>query len=83
MHNFGLAIDINVLYKGKWLKKSTSKSDWIESGIVDIAKRVGLKWGGDYINYHDPIHFEFKGLTIKELKVLKEQQQVEGNKVRF
>lgn len=59
-HNYGYAIDINVYdpKTGKQLlKKATSKSLWESSGIVKIAKDMGFEWGGDFNNYHDPIHF--------------------------
>lgn len=58
-HNYGFAIDGNVYDKtGKrLLRKASSKQAWLDSGIVDIAKKHGLKWGGYFKNYHDPIHF--------------------------
>jgi hypothetical protein len=61
-HNFGKAIDICVFRrKGlftKWLIKSSSKQAWEASKIPTIAKQYGLNWGGDFSNYHDPVHFE-------------------------
>jgi D-alanyl-D-alanine carboxypeptidase len=61
-HNFGKAIDICVFKrKGlftKWLVKSSSKQAWEASQITTIAKRYKLNWGGDFSNYHDPVHFE-------------------------
>ena len=61
-HVLGRAIDIN-LYKRSglgrvWLKKWNSKSDWRRSGVVAIADKYNLLWGGTYRNYHDPVHFE-------------------------
>jgi hypothetical protein len=61
-HVLGRAIDIN-LYKWSglgrvWLKKGNSKSDWRHSGVVAIAGKYNLLWGGTYRNYHDPVHFE-------------------------
>ena len=44
----------------KWEKAwndSNAKQEWINSGIVAIAKKHGFKWGGDFKNYHDPVHF--------------------------
>ena len=63
-HNFAKAIDI-CLYKRKfifsrWLLKSSSKKRWEESGIVEIANKYNLNWGGNFKNYHDPVHFEIK-----------------------
>ena len=61
-HVLGRAVDIN-LYKREglhtlWLKKSSSKASWRKTGVLDIAKRYHLLWGGSYHNYHDPVHFE-------------------------
>lgn len=58
-HEYGFAIDVNVIDKlgNVVLRKASSKADWIKSGVVDIAKKHGFKWGGDFANYHDPVHF--------------------------
>jgi hypothetical protein len=61
-HNLGRAIDIN-LYPaqriwGGWLRKSTSKKNWEASGVLQIAQKHGLKWGGNFKTYYDPVHFE-------------------------
>lgn len=59
-HEYGFAIDMNVLKDGKsFLKKANTSKEWIDSGVVDIAKRHNLKWGGSgaFGSYHDPIHF--------------------------
>jgi hypothetical protein len=61
-HNMGKAIDINVFQANgifcKRLVKGSSKEDWQESEITQIAKQYNLRWGGDFKNYHDPVHFE-------------------------
>jgi D-alanyl-D-alanine carboxypeptidase len=61
-HNMGKAIDINVvqksLFSSKRLLKSSSKQQWEASEITAIAKLYNLHWGGDFKNYHDPVHFE-------------------------
>ncbi len=63
-HVLGRAIDINLYQKNWlwriWLKKYNSKKDWRNSGVVKIAEKYGLLWGGSYHNYHDPVHFEIK-----------------------
>lgn len=61
-HNFGKAIDVN-LYKNKgltstWLMKSSPKKRWEDSGILKLAEKNRLKWGGNFKNYYDPVHFE-------------------------
>ena len=63
-HNFGKAIDINLYQStwitGKWVLKSSSKKHWEDSGVLKIAKRYNLKWGGDFKLYYDPVHFEIE-----------------------
>ena len=57
-HNYGLAIDFNlVVPTGETLMKSYGKEKWLATGIVDIAKKHKLGWGGDYASYKDYIHF--------------------------
>jgi D-alanyl-D-alanine carboxypeptidase len=69
-HNFGKAIDICVFRrKGlftNWLVKSSPKTVWEMSKIPLIAKQHKLKWGGDFSNYHDPVHFEIAHLFLSE-----------------
>jgi hypothetical protein len=61
-HNFGKAIDICVFRrKGlftQWLVKNSSKQAWEASQIPTIGKAYKFRWGGDFTNYHDPVHFE-------------------------
>lgn len=58
-HEIGIAIDLDV-YKGKTvLSKRTPKSTWIASGIPEIAKKYGIRWGGNFKGYPDNNHFDF------------------------
>jgi hypothetical protein len=63
-HVYGLAIDINLYstYTLQYIRKADTKATWLSTGVPEIAKRFGLKWGGDFKTYHDPVHFEFAGL---------------------
>lgn len=58
-HEFGMAVDINAQKGTTVLKKSTPVADWVGSGIPAIAKEFGLRWGGDFTSYHDPVHFDW------------------------
>ena len=72
-HNFGFAIDLNVRKNGKAiLLKASSNEAWKKSGIVDLAKSIGINWVGNYGSYHDPVHFFLKpgGLSTTELRNL-------------
>jgi hypothetical protein len=61
-HNFGKAIDINVYKRNGFfsqrLSKGSSKKAWEKTQIVALAKAFKLNWGGDFSQYHDPVHFE-------------------------
>lgn len=59
-HNLGMALDFAITLKnGKWLNKKTSKQPWLDSGIVQIAEGIGLRWGGWFSKNYDPIHLDF------------------------
>lgn len=60
-HNYGFAIDVNVKDKNGniILLKNTPDDKWQKSGILDLAKELGLKWGGGgtFGSYNDRVHF--------------------------
>lgn len=51
-HSYRAAIDMNIC----GLMKADSSRDWKQWG--DLAESLGLRWGGDFGSYHDPVHFE-------------------------
>ncbi len=73
-HNYGLAIDFalqnengraiwNMNYDGN----DNGESDWME--VVEIAKKLGFEWGGDWTRFKDYPHLQMDfGLSIYELK---------------
>lgn len=59
LHEYGVAIDINLVKNGKWINKDSPVADWIKSGVVDLAKKkYNMRWGGEFKGYHDPVHFD-------------------------
>jgi hypothetical protein len=88
LHNYGLAIDINAQKGTTWLRKRSSKAAWEASGIVKIAERYGLRWGGNFSGYHDPVHFD-TGQRGADLLAIARQQfgsnpaNIQGNKIRI
>ena len=85
-HNYGLAFDFNAWTKsGAHFSTSTSKASWEASGIPTIGKSLGLRWGGDFSNNYDPIHFDAKGVggmpSTTTLSSKAKSQGVEGNQV--
>lgn len=60
-HNYGMAIDINIRNaNGVQMKKASSVADWESTGIPQMGKNLGFVWGGDFANYHDPVHFDLR-----------------------
>ena len=56
LHTWGIALDLNV--QGN-LRGSIGE---IDRGVVDVFKRWGFAWGGDW-SYTDPMHFELAALV--------------------
>lgn len=89
-HNYGLAIDIALLVDrdgngtfetASWDTKSDfdqdGRADWME--IVDIFKRYGYEWGGDW-RFRDAPHFQKTfGKSIAELSALHRNKKVDKN----
>jgi hypothetical protein len=96
-HNYGIAMDLNIVGPdGTWYKKATPKSKWEETGIPQLGKSLGFRWGGDFKTYHDPIHFDLaKEYSVSQMrkKAIEESGQditddidwskVHGNKVNI
>lgn len=57
-HSFGAAIDIN---ENTNPYQSPLKTDMYVPAARAMAKKWGLRWGGDYSGKKDPMHFEFAG----------------------
>jgi hypothetical protein len=84
-HNYGFAVDVNVIdpkTNKVILKKSSSTADWEKSGVVKVAREMGLKWGGGgaFGSYHDPVHFyiEPKGLKTMDMLAIKNQGKIDN-----
>ena len=74
IHNYGLAVDIVLIIDGKTASWDTKKdfdrdqqSDWME--VVQVFKKAGFSWGGDWRTFKDMPHFEKTGgNSLKQLK---------------
>ena len=89
-HNYGLAIDIVLLVDkdkngsfetAEWDNKTDfdkdGKADWME--VVQIFKKYGYEWGGDW-KFIDTPHFQKTlGKSIYELKALHTAGKVDKN----
>ncbi len=90
LHNYGGALDVNLISKkdGSMITKSSKADVWKKTGIVDIAKKYGLEWGGEDIKgYFDPVHFQLplKGDTLHALalKQFGSESKIIGNKLKL
>lgn len=89
-HNFGFAIDINATNGTSYLRKASSKEAWEKTGIPQIAREMGIEWGGDYKSYYDPVHFGLESdYSISYLKDLALDQfgtsweNIRGNEIKI
>lgn len=63
LHNYGLAFDFCLLVDGKIVSWDTAKdwdgdkqADWME--VVNIFRKAGWSWGGDWRSFKDLPHLE-------------------------
>lgn len=89
-HNYGLAVDIVLLLdkNGDGIFETASwdtKSDWDGDKIADwmevvqVFKKYGWKWGGDFTSFKDLPHFEKNfGYTWKQLLSLHNSKKVDS-----
>jgi hypothetical protein len=86
-HNYGLAIDINLVKGTKVINKSSPMAVWADSGVLKIAKDNGLTWGGSFAGYYDPVHFDLQSevsintLVDKAIRQFGSLENTVGNKV--
>lgn len=73
-HNYGMAVDIVLLVdkKAVWDIKTDydkdGRSDWME--VVDVFKRYGWEWGGDWKFIDNPHFQKTLGRSIVEMQQL-------------
>jgi len=56
-HSWGIAIDVNVMH-GKGGQMNIGKNSYQPASLVDIMKKWGFCWGGDWEGMKDGMHFE-------------------------
>lgn len=90
-HQYGFALDINLQKGLKWIKMASSNSEWEATGAPSIARRLGLRWGGDFTgkNKGDRVHFDKWLLPVNQMKLLAQQQfgtnpaNIKGNRIKI
>lgn len=56
-HSWGLAVDINAPSNPRGTKLKTNMPSW----MPDLWNAYGFRWGGDYVENPDAMHYEFMG----------------------
>lgn len=64
LHSWGIAIDINPDRNPYELGNYDAPTTDIPQSIIDIFKKHGFFWGGDWPGERDPMHFEWYGGEI-------------------
>ena len=90
-HNYGFAIDCNFIKNRITLMKATDTCIWHLSGIPQLAKEMGIRWGGDFNGYADRVHFDCltdSKQTARWFAYLKNTypenyEQIEANKINW
>jgi hypothetical protein len=84
VHNYGLGIDMQVSKDGKIYGKDTPTSEWLKTGIPQLAQSMGLFWGDNFKGYHDRVHFEVAGMNTGNLyaSALRQFQTTDPNKIQ-
>jgi hypothetical protein len=68
-HESGKAIDVILVDKnGITLNANSPLRTWTDSDAVKIAKKLGFRWGGDFSNQKDVIHFDLLGASYNKAK---------------
>lgn len=82
--------DINATNGTSYLRKASSKEAWEATGIPNIARDMGIRWGGDFKTYYDPVHFDLgNDYDVKHLKELAFEQfgtnwnDIKGNEIKL
>ncbi|KKR07884.1 MAG: hypothetical protein UT32_C0006G0031 [Parcubacteria group bacterium GW2011_GWC2_39_14] len=73
LHSFGIAFDINPSKNPNYKRPEACKPNQpcpacnsdIPKEIIDILKKNGFRWGGDYKSVCDAMHFEWLGPCAK------------------
>lgn len=89
-HNYGTALDLVLVKDGKMIQKNAPRSEWIDTGVPRLAKKkYGMRWGGDFPGYHDPVHFDFnnkydtKKLYAQAIRQFGSPDKVKGNQLKL
>ena len=90
LHEYGLALDLNLVKDGIWYNKNTPIATWNKTNVPQLAKtKYKMRWGGDFQNYSDTIHFDLGNkydvnkLYAMAIKIYGSADKIEGNKLNL
>lgn len=93
MHNYGLAIDLNILNSSNSIiaSKNSDDSIWENTEILKYSKKYGLTWGGNsFGGYKDRVHFGLDKTFDVTILLYQARKQfgnddslVQGNRIKF
>jgi D-alanyl-D-alanine carboxypeptidase len=66
-HFYGLAMDMVLTGPSGTLNNSSSRQSWESTGIRQIARKYKMRWGIDFNNYYDPIHFDIPLHNVNDM----------------
>lgn len=77
LHSWGIAVDINPSRNPYQARNNGELQTDIPPQIIEIFKKYGFQWGGDWVGNRDPMHFEWYGSGVSGSTV----DSVSGQKV--
>jgi hypothetical protein len=86
-HELGMAFDFNpTLSNGTGLTKTyNTLEEWEASGVPEIGRQVGMRWGGTFSGNYDPIHLDLGSKLStgdrKQILQLAAEQQTSANRI--
>ena len=76
-----MGADLNLITpEGEQLKMATDKNKWLDT--IKGFKNFQLRWGGDFTNFYDPVHFDFKNKfeSLEYLRMLYNNNELVNKK---
>lgn len=64
LHSYGIALDINPSANPQQGGARSEIQTDIPASIIEVFRKNGFQWGGDWIGEADPMHFEWYGSDV-------------------
>lgn len=85
-HFFGMAADLVLYDSNIILGNNSSRNDWENSGVRQVARKHKMQWGIDFNGYFDPVHFalplfNMNDLVNRAISIYGSLQNAQGNRL--